>query len=37
VVPRRLVESGFTFRFPEWKDAVYDLVRRQEAGARESG
>jgi len=37
VVPTRLLESGFTFRFPEWKDAVYDLVRRQELGAREPG
>ena len=34
VVPTRLVESGFTFDFPEWKSAAYDLVRRQEMTSR---
>jgi NAD dependent epimerase/dehydratase family enzyme len=28
VVPRRLLESGFEFRFPEWPDAARDLVER---------
>ena len=27
-VPGRLLESGFEFRFPEWPDAVRDLVAR---------
>ena len=26
VVPRRLLEAGFTFEFPEWPDAARDLV-----------
>lgn len=28
VVPRRLLESGFRFRFPEWPEAAADLCRR---------
>ncbi len=28
VVPKMLTDSGFEFEFPEWKDAVEDLVRR---------
>jgi uncharacterized protein len=28
VVPTRLIESGFSFRFPEWSGAAEDLVRR---------
>jgi uncharacterized protein (TIGR01777 family) len=28
VVPVRLLESGFEFEFPEWKDAVQDLCER---------
>lgn len=28
VVPGRLLEHGFTFRFPLWKDAAIDLYRR---------
>jgi NAD dependent epimerase/dehydratase family enzyme len=28
VVPRRLVESGFTFDFPAWPEAADDLCRR---------
>lgn len=28
VVPARLLESGFEFEFPEWKDAVKDLCQR---------
>jgi len=27
VVPARLLEHGFTFTFPEWRDAARDLVR----------
>ena len=25
VVPRRLTDSGFTFEYPEWRDAAHDL------------
>jgi NAD dependent epimerase/dehydratase family enzyme len=28
VVPRRLLESGFTFDFPTWPEAAADLCRR---------
>jgi uncharacterized protein (TIGR01777 family) len=28
VVPLRLSESGFTFRFPTWAEAAYDLCRQ---------
>jgi uncharacterized protein len=28
VVPGRLLASGFSFRFPDWKDAARDLCRR---------
>jgi len=28
VVPGRLLESGFSFAFPQWQDAARDLVRR---------
>jgi NAD dependent epimerase/dehydratase family enzyme len=28
VVPRRLVESGFTFEFPTWPEAAADLCQR---------
>jgi uncharacterized protein len=31
VVPGRLLESGFTFRFPSWPDAARDLVREWRA------
>lgn len=28
VVPGRLLQAGFTFQFPEWREAAEDLVRR---------
>ncbi len=28
VVPRRLLDAGFTFQFPDWQDAAEDLVNR---------
>lgn len=28
VVPRRLLEAGFAFEYPEWQDAAPDLCRR---------
>jgi NAD dependent epimerase/dehydratase family enzyme len=28
VVPGRLLQSGFTFRFPTWAEAAADLCRR---------
>jgi uncharacterized protein (TIGR01777 family) len=31
VVPSRLLEAGFSFRFPEWSDAARDLARRWRA------
>jgi len=35
VVPRRLMDSGFTFEFPIWAEAVRDLCRRsRELAAR---
>ena len=33
VVPRRLLEAGFTFEFPTWPEAARDLCRAAEAGA----
>ena len=30
VIPRRLLESGFRFEFPEWSEAAKDLVARRE-------
>lgn len=35
VVPRRLLEAGFRFEFPEWEAAANDLVaRRRKSGTR---
>jgi uncharacterized protein len=34
VVPRRLLESGFTFRFPSWPAAADDLCGRWRTSAR---
>lgn len=34
VVPRRLTDSGFTFRFPDWPSAAADLCRRWREKAR---
>jgi len=31
VIPRRLVEAGFQFQFPEWESAAQHLVRRWRA------
>ena len=31
VVPARLLEHGFTFRYPEWREAAFDLCRRWSA------
>ena len=31
VVPARLLESGFTFTFPDWDDAARDLCRQWRA------
>jgi hypothetical protein len=31
VVPRRLLEAGFTFRHPHWPEAAKDLVARAAA------
>jgi len=28
VVPARLLESGFTFTYPDWRGAAADLCRR---------
>ena len=28
VVPKRLIDSGFEFQFPQWKHAARDLCRR---------
>jgi hypothetical protein len=33
VVPRRLLESGFQFKFPEWPAAARDLVARWRGGS----
>lgn len=33
VVPRRLVESGFSFQYPEWPGAARELVHRARPGA----
>jgi uncharacterized protein (TIGR01777 family) len=30
VVPARLIESGFQFQFPTWKDAAVDLIQRRQ-------
>lgn len=32
VIPRRLLESGFTFLFPKWSDAAVDLCRQWREG-----
>jgi uncharacterized protein (TIGR01777 family) len=34
VVPKRLLEAGFAFEFPEWESAVRDLVERFKAAKR---
>jgi uncharacterized protein (TIGR01777 family) len=31
VIPSRLLQSGFEFQFPKWKDAAQDLCRRYRA------
>jgi NAD dependent epimerase/dehydratase family enzyme len=41
VVPGRLLESGFVFRFPTWVEAAADLCRRwresRQTSASEAG
>jgi NAD dependent epimerase/dehydratase family enzyme len=32
VVPRRLVDAGFAFQFPNWTTAAADLVTRWRTG-----
>jgi hypothetical protein len=32
VVPGRLVEAGFSFELPEWRDAARELVGRLQSG-----
>jgi len=32
VIPRRLLDAGFTFDFPEWPAAADDLVARRRQG-----
>jgi NAD dependent epimerase/dehydratase family enzyme len=34
VVPGRLLDAGFQFRFPEWAEAARELVGRWREGAR---
>jgi uncharacterized protein (TIGR01777 family) len=34
VVPGRLLESGFSFRYPAWREAAEDLCRRRRASLR---
>jgi NAD dependent epimerase/dehydratase family enzyme len=34
VVPAKLLEHGFTFKYPYWRDAAVDLCR-QASGARD--
>jgi hypothetical protein len=34
VVPARLLEHGFNFKYPDWRDAALDLCR-QSSGARD--
>jgi uncharacterized protein len=36
VVPRRLVEAGFGFQFPDWSGATADLVQRWRSRPRPS-
>ena len=35
VVPKRLLETGFTFRFPTWPDAAQDLCRQWREQSRQ--
>ena len=37
VVPGRLLESGFEFQFPKWRDAAQDLCERWRARGRRRG
>ena len=34
VVPRRLLEAGFTFEFPKWPSAAQDLIARRRASRK---
>jgi hypothetical protein len=33
VIPKRLLEGGFRFQFPDWPDAAQNLVARWRAAA----
>ena len=35
VFPRRLLDAGFTFRFPQWRDAAHDLISRHGGKTRQ--
>src|SRR5262249_25066658 len=37
VVPRRLLEAGFTFAFPDWAGAARELVARWRTNQKEAG
>jgi uncharacterized protein (TIGR01777 family) len=37
VIPTRLLDAGFKFSFPEWREAAEDLVRRWRAGQHPPG
>jgi NAD dependent epimerase/dehydratase family enzyme len=32
VVPARLLEHGFKFKYPDWRDAAFDLCSQSSGG-----